>query len=438
MSHKQTQSEWEKEMSGKVIAFLCNELYLDLRYLSLALSSLEPKENASLLAFATDGTFLYYSSAQVLRVFQNNAKFLTRAYLHCILHCIFAHLWMTEKRDRKIWGIACDIAVEYTIDHLNKPSTTRILSWLRSQAYQKLEEKSIPISAPAIYEILLQANDGILSSLYTEFYTDDHCYWHSKHPNHAMRQTSKEQWGKIARQAVFQQAQQNGETEKSRQLFAVQIRAERSRRSYRDFLKKFSVLREEPHASPDEFDLNFYTYGLRLYGNLPLVEPLETREVNKIQEFVIVIDTSNSTSGGLVKNFLRETFQILHQQEHFFSSCKIRILQCDDAVRSDQEITDLSQTEPFLSQFTVTGGGGTNFCPAFAYVNQLVEQRVFKNLRGLLYFTDGKGIYPKKRPPYQTAFLFLEDYEEENVPPWAIRLRLEPEEFSPNNHRRHL
>ena len=43
-----------------------------------------------------------------------------------------------------------------------------------------------------------------------------------------------------------------------------------------------------------------------------------------------------------------------------------------------------------------------------------------KNLGGLLYFTDGKGIYPKKRPEYKTAFLFLDDYDESAVPPWAM------------------
>ena len=45
--------------------------------------------------------------------------------------------------------------------------------------------------------------------------------------------------------------------------------ANRSRRSYRDFLRRFCVLREEVKLDPDEFDLNFYTYGLSVYGNLP-------------------------------------------------------------------------------------------------------------------------------------------------------------------------
>ena len=78
---------------------------------------------------------------------------------------------------------------------------------------------------------------------------------------------------------------------------------------YREFLRKFAVFREELTVDPDSFDYNFYTYGLSLYGNMPLIEPLETREVKKVSEFVIVIDTSMSCQGDLVKRFLEETYR---------------------------------------------------------------------------------------------------------------------------------
>lgn len=61
----------------------------------------------------------------------------------------------------------------------------------------------------------------------------------------------------------------------------------------------------------------------------------------------------------------------------------------------------------------------------FSYVNDLVNQQVFQNLCGLLYFTDGKGVYPKKCPAYKTAFIYLEDYDQSKVPSWAIQYRLE-------------
>ena len=48
-----------------------------------------------------------------------------------------------------------------------------------------------------------------------------------------------------------------------------------------------------------------------------------------------------------------------------------------------------------------------------------------KNLGGLVYFTDGWGIYPEKRPDYPVAFAFHDDdHRPEEVPPWAVQLVL--------------
>lgn len=88
--------------------------------------------------------------------------------------------------------------------------------------------------------------------------------------------------------------------------------------------------------------------------------------------------------------------------------------------------------ERLLKSFQVVGGGNTDFRPAFTYVNQLIKEGSIRHLDGLLYFTDGKGIYPLKKPEYKTAFLFLGTYDETAVPPWAMRLQLEPEELEQN------
>ena len=36
-----------------------------------------------------------------------------------------------------------------------------------------------------------------------------------------------------------------------------------------------------------------------------------------------------------------------------------------------------------------------------------LEKKEIQNLKGLLYFTDGDGIFPRKKPAYETAFVFL-------------------------------
>jgi predicted metal-dependent peptidase len=302
--------------------------------------------------------------------------------------------------------------------------------------YDRLKERKQGISAAVIYRMIENEELEQKILLQKEFYTDDHCYWPKKEDGQAKQEQAvrnQNQWNKIARQTKMEQEMRGGETTDGEDLFLAQAAAEKSRRSYKDFLQRFSVLREEIGVDPEEFDLNYYTYGLKLYGNMPLMEPLESREVKKIREFVIAIDTSYSTSGTLVEQFLKETFSILTQKNSFFAQSKIRVIQCDNQIRSDVELKSERDIAALMQEFTFAGGGSTDFRLVFSYINDLIERGELKNLGGLLYFTDGRGAYPKIRPEYQTAFLFLEDYDDAAVPPWAIRLKLEPEEFEGQN-----
>lgn len=92
----------------------------------------------------------------------------------------------------------------------------------------------------------------------------------------------------------------------------------KSRYDYRKFLRKFAFPREEIQLDEDSFDYIFYNFGMEQYGNLPLIEPLEYKEVNRLEELVIAIDTSGSCSKELVRRFLGETYQILSTPGEFF------------------------------------------------------------------------------------------------------------------------
>ena len=84
--------------------------------------------------------------------------------------------------------------------------------------------------------------------------------------------------------------------------------------------------------------------------------------------------------------------------------------------------------EHFLKNGRLQGFGGTDFRPVFEYVEQLQEQGEFENLKGLVYFTDGYGIYPERMPDYDVIFAFLkEDELRPPVPTWAIKVVLEDE-----------
>ena len=208
----------------------------------------------------------------------------------------------------------------------------------------------------------------------------------------------------------------------------------RERYNYTEFLKKFAVRGEIMKINPDEFDYNYYTYGLKLYENMPLIEPLEYKDVKRIRDFVIAIDTSGSTSGELVQTFVQKTYNVLKSTESFFTKINLHIIQCDAAIQEDVKITTQEEFDRYLNNMELHGMGGTDFRPVFSYVNSLVDIGEFENLKGLIYFTDGFGSFPAKKPPYDAAFVFIEDemnggFNNYDVPSWAIKMVLRKDEI---------
>ena len=108
----------------------------------------------------------------------------------------------------------------------------------------------------------------------------------------------------------------------------------------------------------------------------------------------------------------------------------IHIIQCDARVQCDEKIESLMDLDLYLQEMELRGFGGTDFRPAFEYVNLLCEKGEFTDLRGLVYFTDGQGVFPRKQPKYDAVFVFLDDgYSDPEVPPWALKLILDEREL---------
>ena len=97
MPHRQTQEEWETEMAVKILSFIRNEIYLDLRFLKVALGALAPESDFAVQTFATDGKALRFLPERVAVAFEKNPRFLDRLYLHTVLHCVFSHLWIAPR-----------------------------------------------------------------------------------------------------------------------------------------------------------------------------------------------------------------------------------------------------------------------------------------------------------------------------------------------------
>ena len=56
---------------------------------------------------------------------------------------------------------------------------------------------------------------------------------------------------------------------------------------------------------------------------MPLLEPLEYKEVWRLDALAIAIDTSGSCDAALVSRFLKETYGIFSSRENFFQKMKV-------------------------------------------------------------------------------------------------------------------
>nr|WP_294652437.1 VWA-like domain-containing protein [uncultured Blautia sp.] len=382
-----------QELLGKRILQNCrNELYLDFPYLDGAFASLEYETDNSIITIGTDGEKIYFNPSFLLKKYVEDPAAVRRGYLHMLLHCLYLHIFMMPDKDTDQWNRECDSFVENLID-----------KFIQESGSHSLKKRSL--------------NDTEM----TDNSFDDHTLWQRTAGQMSGGRRTKEKW-----ERVLAYTSQNKTGTQSRAGTQTTNRQEeldeiyRSRYDYRKFLKQFCRLREEVELDTESFDYIFYHFGMEHYGNLPLIEPLEYKEVNRLEELVIAIDTSGSCSKETVQRFLGETYAILSEKENFFSRMKVYIIQCDCFIQKVDVIHSEEEWKEYSRKMTIQGRGGTDFRPVFELIRQEKERKELKNLRALIYFTDGDGIYPRQKPDYETAFVFLNRTDKMKlVPSWA-------------------
>lgn len=462
-----TEEQYEKlnRLAEEVLRLSRNTLLVNLRFLDAALSRFQlfPTDKTD---FATDGERLLYTPLHILERYKNEKEASVHDYLHAVLHCVFRHMYVHTLVDQACWNLACDVAVEYTIHSLGLRSAKINREILQEEVFSRLEKKGLTMTAEKLYRYFLdeKMTSQKLAELRGIFMADSHDIWYmsdeekqetfgfgggdgnsngedggndgdgenSEYTSVTVYVSAAEQdWKNIAENmqmemetfAKLQGDQAGGLIQNLKEV-------NRERYDYTAFLKKFAVMGEAMKINDDEFDYIFYTYGLKLYKKVPLVEPLEYKDVKRIKEFVIAIDTSGSTSGELVQKFIQKTYNILMSTESFFSKINLHIIQCDATIQEDAVIHSQEEFDRYLEQMKIHGLGGTDFRPVFSYVDWLIEKHEFVNLKGLIYFTDGYGTFPAVKPAYDTAFVFVEEgYNNPDVPPWAIKLVLQKDEI---------
>ena len=107
--------------------------------------------------------------------------------------------------------------------------------------------------------------------------------------------------------------------------------------------------------------------------------------------FLIAIDSSGSVDKVLLTQFISEVESIME----IFGSYSIDLAVCDDRIRSTYHFENGESM-----QYSLSGGGGTDFTPVFEWIESLSSAP-----KSLLYFTDLEGKFPPYEPSYEVVWV---------------------------------
>lgn len=413
------------DLAKKVLSLAKDSIIVKYRFFDKALAAIELTEDETATGYVGSAGKLTYSPIRLLKDYMEDENFAVRLLLHVIFHNIFLHYSRKDIADRQYWDMACDIAVENAVLALESDHP-RLRDTDVQITLAKLNKWISRLTAENVYREFMVG--GISTDFSKEFAAllpmDIHFDTVSSKQTDEIV-ISRKDWEKIARQVA---AELRSFSKDIKGVDTVLYNLKQSMRKvydYDDIVRRFAVMNEEIRVNPDEFDYIYYTYGLSLYENMPLIEPLEYTDEKRIKEFVIAVDTSASVRGKAVESFLTRTYDLLAGSVMFSETLNVHIIQCDSAVTSDITVTSRNELGQIAGNMQVRGFGATDFRPVFEYVRDMIARREFTGLKGLIYFTDGYGIYPDNPPGYDCMFVFEnEDDYRPPVPGWAIKVCL--------------
>lgn len=418
-----------KRIGYKILALAKDSVLAELPFLERAAARLLPAANDS-LSFASNGSLLLFEPWALFNLFRQGLPHVNRAWLHTLLHCLLCHNLVGAKIDRALWNLACDAAVENIINEMNLPSLTTPSADAQKIFTDALREQGIRLTAEQLYKAFADSRMSAeqAQEIREKFFADQHSLWYKtdKQNGDTIKVDLGQEWKQLAEKLEAQLSDSSGKEALVQNLHELC----RSGRQYTNFLRRFGRTREVMRLSMDEYDRNYYSFGMSHYGNIPLIEPLEYSDRNRLRELVIAIDTSGSVKGELVQRFIQHSYDILMGSEQFQERFSVHILQCDEKIQDAVSLTTREEFARYARTLTVKGLGGTDFRPVFQWMKDAIEAGTLSPDCGLLYFTDGDGEYPEKAPTWDTAFILFGDaWKARTIPDWVESLMLREEDI---------
>lgn len=334
-------------------------LVIDFPFFGQLALRLNMVERNDIKTLAVDGKSIFYNADFVAALPPARRK---SALGHEVLHCVFDHIGRRGARKPRKWNMAGD----YVINPVLKDSGLEIgENWLFNPAFAGM-------SADEVYNLLPDDDDD-----------DD---GDGKEPLDEImdgspdtREVDAMDW-KVATVQAANTARAMGKLPGSLERFVDSL--VNPQVDWREQLRRFML----PSLGGD------YTWMRpnRMFINQGIYLPTLYSET--VGEIVVCIDTSGSITNEVLNAFGSEIKAIVDQAR----PSKTHVIYCDAAVNH----VDCFTPDDDLQFKMHGGGGGTDFRPPFAYVE---EHQIAPKC--LVYLTDMYGSFPASAPDYDVMWI---------------------------------
>lgn len=353
---------------------------------------------------ATDGLNLYYNSRFIMMLRPREVEFLVG---HEVLHVVYDHIDRTNGRDKNIWNIAIDYAVNSDLvkHKIGELITTvgalydsKYDNWASEAIYDDLTKNMKKMSSSDIDELIDQLLDDHMDG---DSDDDGDSDQEGNGRPKKMSPEEREQARQEIKQAIISAAQ-------SAEAGTVPKGVERLIKQLTNPVMPWRELLQSNLTSAIKSDYSWMRPSRRSWhmdAVMPGMIPGEEIDVT------VMIDMSGSISNKQGMQFLSEVAGMMEA----FDGYKIRIACFDTEVYNMQEYT--SENLEDISNYRLCGGGGTDFDCFFKFLKaEAIEPK------RLVVFTDGYPCGSWGDPDYCETTWIIHGDPDPNPPfgSWAI------------------
>lgn len=368
------------------------QLMMKQTFLSAAIGAfpvIPAHDNSWCHTMATDGTFIYYNIDWTDSLTDDEIQFVLA---HEVMHCVLGHIDRRGNRNPSVWNDAIDYATNALL----------LDCGLQMPEHGLYDSRLRNMTAERIY-------DYLISKKYREV-VEGHNPTRDAHLSPDDMRTAG-----ARRLAVGREERETLDSLTENERLSLRREAIRQMRVSIKLAGKHSASLEQeieaaaiPQVSWQTFLAQFVT-GLNRndYRMYPFSKKhiwrglfLPSVGIPGPKHLIIVVDTSGSMSEQELSIVLSEVDRLRASCE-----CDLTLIQADALVNRVDCFSPYESSQFTDRRYTVCGRGGTDFRPAFDWVQDAVINGRIEMPDALVYLTDGYGVFPASEPPFPVLWI---------------------------------